>query len=76
MRLGRISRVLGVDMVDPNHAPGEVFVHLHINSAELPLMEADLRKTLELEPTNERAARFLEGVSQVKASLGGAAAAS
>lgn len=63
-------------MVDPNHAPGEVFVHLHINSAELPLMEADLRKTLELEPTNERAARFLEGVSQVKASLCGAAAAS
>jgi tetratricopeptide (TPR) repeat protein len=63
-----IARVEEVKVIDPKYAPNLALVNNLIAIEDLPLIEADLRKTLELDPSHKLARSYLEPMIQTIAS--------
>jgi tetratricopeptide (TPR) repeat protein len=61
------ARVEEIKVIDPKFAPDLALVNNRIAVDDLPLMEADLRKTLELDPSHKLARPYLESITQAQA---------
>jgi tetratricopeptide (TPR) repeat protein len=63
------ARVEEATVIDPKYAPSTALVNNRIAVEDLPLIEADLRKTLELDPSHKLARPFLEAITKARAPL-------
>jgi tetratricopeptide (TPR) repeat protein len=63
------GRVEEATVIDPKYAPSTALVNNRIAVEDLPLIEADLRKTLELDPSHKLARPFLEAITRARAPL-------